>query len=58
MDKINGRMKSEVDRQTNKWIIISEIQIYKQNNDIRYVVLHLLGCIDVCMYLNVQDNNI
>ena len=43
MDKINGRMKSKVDRHANKWIITSEIQNYKENiyHDIRYVVLHL-----------------
>ena len=34
-------------RQTNdKWIITSEIQNYKQNNEMRYLVLHLNGCID------------
>ena len=34
-------------RQTNdKWIITSEIQSYKRNNDIKYLVLHLNGCID------------
>ena len=46
-------------RQTNvKWIITSEIQNYKQNTDIRYLVLHLNRCIDMHMYLIVQDNNI
>ena len=46
-------------RQTNnKWIIISKIQNYKQNNDMRYVMLHLNGCIGYVHILNVQDNNI
>ena len=43
---INGCMDMDsCSRQTNdKWITISKIQNYKQNNDIRYVVLHLNGC--------------
>ena len=53
---MDGHGQIALDRQNDKWIIILEIQ--KQNNDIKYIVLDLNWCIDMYMYLNVSDNNI
>ena len=38
---MDGDGQIALDRQNDKWIIILEIQNYKQNNNIRYIVLDL-----------------